>query len=433
MPDSSLRRMALAAINLVGLRFGGAALGLLTQVLLARLLNPVDTGTVFLAMSATSILGLLATLGYPALTLTSTARYVALGRMRLLENFKRLLVHDTVVISLLLLAAVAAAVLFLPLDPAIRTALIFAALSLFAANLLRLNSALANSHRRFTLSYMPDFLFRPGLLCLFLVMAWLWRWPIGVATILWAFTAFNTLVALGQAAVMGKDGLRPQWHTPPARFAKPLRQRAAALVVVFAVATAFADLVTMIGGLYLPAEDVAVLAVAVRLAALAGFVTQALQQLVLPDLAQVLVRNSEVEFHRLALRVNLLSLGAIVVLIIAAIAFGPYVLRLFGPGYAGGQWPLVLFMVGQLLRAGSGLNQHLLSIGGFQTRTAGGCIAVVALLFAGASLLAPAYGVIGIAWAAVLADGVWAGLLAFQAKRLAGRRGDIAGLMLHRR
>ncbi len=433
MANSPLWRMALVASNLVGLRVAGAAIGLSTQVLLARSLTQAETGTVFLAMSATSILGLLATLGYPSLTLTSTARYVALGRKHLLEAFKDLLVHDTVLISVLLLAVVAVSVFFLPLDPAFRTALIFAGLSLFAANLLRLNSALANSHRRFALSYMPDFLFRPGLLLLFLLIAWLWRWPISVTTVLWAFTAFNTLVALGQAALMGNDGLRTQWRAPRSRFAGPLRRRALALVVVFAVVSAFADLVTMIGALYLPAGDVAVLGVTIRLAALAGFVTQALQQMVLPDLAQVLVRKDEGEFRKLALRINLLSLGAIVALILAAVTLGPLALQLFGPDYARGHWPLVLFMVSQLLRAASGLNQHLLSLGGFQTRTAGACIFTVVLLFASVSLLAPSHGVVGIAWAVVMADFVWAGLLAFQAQRYAGRRGDILGLILARR
>jgi O-antigen/teichoic acid export membrane protein len=413
---------------LVGTRFGGAALGLLTQILAARLLSPLDTGTVFLAMSATSILGLLATLGYPALTLTSTARYVALGRQRLLTAFKALLVYDTVLLSLVLLAAVAAAVTLLPLQPAFRTALIFAALSLFAANLLRLNSALANSHRRFALSTMPDFLFRPGFLALYLLLAWLLSWHITVTSVLWAFTASNTVVALGQWAMMGPDGLRIEWRKPVTSFARPLRRRALALVVVFAVAMAFGDLVTLIGGLLLPAEDVAVLAVAIRLAALAGFVTQALQQLILPDLAQVMARRDDSEFHRLMLRINAMALGSMAALILAAIFFGPLALSLFGPDYAPGHWTLVILLIGQLFRAGSGMNLHLLSMAGAQIRTATSCLFAVAILLAAASVLAPSLGVAGIAWAAVLADAVWSGLLAYQAKRHAGRRGDILSL-----
>lgn len=428
-PKSSLWRIMLTAINVVGLRAGGAAIGLATQIALARFLSQSDVGVVFLAMSATSVLGLVATLGYPSLTLTSAARYLALRRSKLLDRFKSLLVRDTILISLVLLAAVAIAVAILPLGPEFRTALVFAALSLFAANLLRLNSALANSHRRFILSYLPDFVLRPGVLLLFVIASWLLRWPIGTTGILWAFTIVNTIVALGQAWVLGREGLQPRWQAVSRRLAAPLRGRALALVVVFAVASAFGDLVTIIGGMFLPPQDVAVLGVAIRLATLAGFVTQALQQIVLPDLAQVLVRNDTTEIHRLLLRVNMLSLVAVAVLTVAAAIAGPWLLKLFGPDYVSGHWPLVVLMLSQMLRAASGLNQHLLSIAGFQVRTAGACLFVLALLLAASSVLAPIYGIMGIALAVLLADAAWAFLLGFQAGRYTGHRGDILGLV----
>ena len=39
-----------------------------------------------------------------------------------------------------------------------------------------MNSAIANTVRRYTLSYVPDFLFRPGLLLLYLVTSWAMGW-----------------------------------------------------------------------------------------------------------------------------------------------------------------------------------------------------------------------------------------------------------------
>ena len=45
----SLWRIILLAVNLVGVRFGGAAIGLGSQILLARLLSQHDVGVVFLA------------------------------------------------------------------------------------------------------------------------------------------------------------------------------------------------------------------------------------------------------------------------------------------------------------------------------------------------------------------------------------------------
>ena len=75
----SLWRMILTAINLVGVRFGGAAMGLVSQILLARLLPQEDVGVVLMGMSAAAILSLMMTAGYPSLTMTILPRYYALG------------------------------------------------------------------------------------------------------------------------------------------------------------------------------------------------------------------------------------------------------------------------------------------------------------------------------------------------------------------
>jgi Na+-driven multidrug efflux pump len=70
-----------------------------------------------------------------------------------------------------------------------------------------------------------------------------------------------------------------------------------------------------------------------------------------------------------------------------------------------------------------------LSITGFQAKTAISCIFAATVLVAGVSVLAPRYGVNGAAVAVLVADAVWALLLAIQAGRYAGYRGDIAGLL----
>ena len=54
--------------------------------------------------------------------------------------------------------------------------------------------------------------------------------------------------------------------------------------------------------------------------------------------------------------------------------------------------------------------QHLLAIDGFQAHTASSCAFAVAVLVLGAALLAPSYGIMGMACAVVVADFVWAGL-----------------------
>ena len=133
--------------------------------------------------------------------------------------------------------------------------------------------------------------------------------------------------------------------------------------------------------------------------------------------------------HALLLRINIVALGAILACVAGAFLFGPWALRLFGAEYEVGHWPLVLFMVSQAFRAASGMNQHLLSLAGYQVKTAGSCLVAMAVLLGATALLVPKFGVMGLALAVIAADAVWAVLLARQAQRLTGRRGDIIGVM----
>ncbi len=430
----SLWRTILLAVNIVGVRFGGAAIGLASQILLARLLSQHDVGVVFLGMSAAAFISLLITGGYPILAITCLPRYYALGRKNLVRAFHAAFLQDSLWISIVSFALAAVAYFWLPLDNGLKIALLFGCLSAPALALIRINGAVANSVRRYTLSYVPDSLYRPGLLLAYLVFAWGLGLYLSIAHVLWAFVVTNTIVAIAQAWLIGEDGARSglKWsgrhHLAPV-----LRSRAAALVIVGIVTASFADVVTLIAGFYLNTADVALVGVTIRLAALAGFITQATQQFILPDLTAAMTRGTSQQVHALLLRINMIALAAILACVVGAMLFGPLALRIFGSGYEAGHWPLVLFMISQAFRAASGMNQHLLSLAGYQIKTAGSCLVAMAVLVGGAALFTPSHGVMGLAYAVLIADAVWAGLLALQTQRLTGRRGDIIGVLLDKK
>ena len=421
----SFWRMILTASNLVGLRFGGAAMGLVSQVLLARLMPQQDVGVVLMGLSAAAIISLLMTAGYPSLTMTVLPRYYALGRRRLVEAFHRAVWHDSLWASAVVMAGVAGVWAIAPISDDLKSALVFGALMAPAACLIRISSSAANSKRRFQLSYVPDFLFRPGLLLLFLASAWI----IGLApdrqTVIAIVIAITFIVATGQAILLGTSVLPRSLSAGRHDLAPRLRSRAAAMVLIAAIAMSFADIVTLIGGVFLPAHDVAQLGIAIRLAALAGFVTQVTQNFVLPDLSAALVKGDNATTGALIRRINLIAVVAIAACVAVSILFGSLILSVFGDGYRGAHWPLVLFMLSQLFRAAGGMNQHLLSLRGYQTRSVWPCVFAMALLVAGASLLTPALGLLGMACAVILAEASWATILGFQAQRYAGVRGDI--------
>lgn len=425
-----LWRMILTAINLVGFRLGGAVLGMVSQIVLARLLPQHDVGVVLMAMSAAALISLVMTVGYPALSMTCLPRYYALGRTSLAEAYHRAAWHDILIVSAVVAVVVVAVVLFGPLDDGVNLALIFGLLTAPASSLIRLTSSTANSLKRFSLSYIPDFLFRPGLLMAFLLLCWAAGIALSVTMVLWALVTVAMSVALFQAWLLGAKGPLAQiFRRGRHRLAPVLRGRAMAMVIVAAVAVSFADIVTLVGGLYLPSNAVAELGIAVRLAALAGFVTQVTQQFVLPDLASAITKGARKEAQSLLFRSNILTLSALTACVIGAGLFGPWILMIFGAEYANAHWPLVLFMVSQFFRAAGGMNQHLLSIDGYQGRSAISCVFAVAALTAVSALLAPRYGVMGVAVAAVIADALWAAALGLQAQRYSGYRGDIFAVL----
>lgn len=428
----SLRRMILTAINLVGLRLGGAVIGLLSQILLARMLMPAEVGVVFLGLSAAALISLLMTAGYPPLTMILLPRYYTLGRPSLVRAVHRTVWREWLMATVILTMAVLAAWMWLPMDAALRTALLFGLLMAPAASLIRISSSVANSQRRFTLSYVPDFVIRPGLFMLFLVATSLAGLRPTVDGILWAAVAVTTGVALAQTFILGREAVPDGLHAGRHDMARVLRGRALSLAVVNGVTASFADIVTMLGGLFLAPGDVAELGIAIRLAAIAGFVAQATQNLSLPDLLAAVTKGQRQTVQALLLRINFISLTAIGACTLAAVFLGPLVLSVFGDQYRGAHWPLVLFMVSQLFRAAGGMNHHVLSIDGYQARSAGSCMMALTVLVAGALLLAPAHGVLGLAVAVVVADLCWAAVLGIQAQRHAGFRGDILALVQRR-
>ncbi len=410
------------------------SLVLASQILLARLLTQHDVGIVFLGMSAAAFISLMITGGYPILAITCLPRYYALGRKNLVHAFHAALLQDSLWISLVSFALAAMAYFWLPLNDGLKIALLFGCLSAPAAALIRINGAVANSIRRYALSYVPDFLYRPGLLLAYLLFAWAMGMQLSVAHVLWAFVVMNTIVALAQAWLIGEDGARSglKWSGRH-NLAPFLRSRAAALVIVGLVTASFADIVTLIAGFFLNTADVALVGVTIRLAALAGFITQATQQFILPDLTAAMTRGTSQGVHALLLRINLIALAAILACVAGAMLLGPWALKIFGPEYEAGHWPLVLFMISQAFRAASGMNQHLLSLAGYQIKTAGSCLVAMAALIGATALFTPGHGVMGLAYAVLIADAVWAGLLALQTQRLTGRRGDIIGVLLEKK
>lgn len=413
----------------VGARAAAAAFGLLSQLALARAFAPSDVGIFLLTTSIMAFASLLITGGYQALGLTYLSRYQTLARTSLIAAFQAAALRTSLILTAVL-AIVAAAACFIPSLADMRLAIIYGCLAAPAMALIRLNSSVANSLRRFDLSYLPDFVLRAGLILLAILAIVAFTSVPNIAWVLWAVVVSSYIAAGVQAWLLGSSGLLPRVLSVQRRNLAPFyRLRAAALLVGAFVSVAFAEIVTLIAGLLLPPAEVAVLGIAVRLAAIAGFVVQTMQIFTIPDLTDALARGTRRETDGLMRQTNLISFGLMLVALIGAVVLGEWALAIFGPEYRAGKWALLVFLASQTIRSAGAMNNHLLSLGGYQTRTALVCAVSLVTMLVVAAVLTPHWGIMGVAWASLAAECVWGVGLAVAAQRLTGRRGDLlAGL-----
>jgi O-antigen/teichoic acid export membrane protein len=419
--------------GLVGARLIGAAVGFASQLVLARLLSVEDVGIVFLAMSAASFVSLAANGGYSLLATTELPKLTAHGRRGLAEAFNKVAVTDSA-LAFGLLCGVGLLVHFIVgLSPGQHTALLFGFLCAPASLFIRYTASMAMAERMFKIAYAPDFLFRPIVLLLGLLAAAFAGWMQSAVAALVVFVSVTYLTAIGQAMAMKSRGISfRHFALPRAAFTKRVRSKAFSLTLVSATMLAFADIVILVSGFVLPEKDVAVVGVAMRLAAIAGFVLQAGQMLVATDFTQALVRRENDVVNALLKRINFTTLAIVLCGLLGALVLGDFVLGLFGDVYRQGKWLLVLFMIGQSLRSLGGMNQQILSINGFQLRTAGACLLTLMVLLCVSIVLCHSLGSIGIGYAVVGAELVWLTALAIQAQLLCGRRGDVLWVLRQR-
>jgi O-antigen/teichoic acid export membrane protein len=428
----SFWQIIMPMFGLMGARLAGAAFGFLSQIVLARVFVAHDVGVAFLAISVTSFASLIITCGYHTIALTYLARFQAFGRVNLVWAFLVAARRDMAIMAVVLVALAAGAML-LPIDRDTAKAFLYGTLAALPLAAIRLNNSAANAQKRFTLSYAPDFVVRPALLLAIIGGLVLIGGERNIDYVLVALVAIALAVAIGQAMLLGQDNAFALGRAKPARDLRQFyRRRAVAMLMFTIVAGATADLVVLIGGVFLAPSEVAVLGVAVRVAALVGFFSSASQQFVLRDLVAAMTRLGRAEVDGLLWRTNMTGLGTMLAATAFVAVFGHLVLGLFGPEYGAGYWPLLIFLLSQVVRVMGGMNAQLLALGGHQVRSAATCVVAVVILVVLSALLTPVWGLVGIALATLVAEIFWAVSLGVLAQRLEGRRGDIfQGLRTH--
>ena len=411
---------------IMGARLVGASVGLISQVLLARLLGAEALGHVYLALSLAAVLAVICGLGLPSVTSRFIAQHGARRDLAGLAAFIRGSRLSTALAAFVTVTLCGLVVLVWPADEhggRLVLALGLATVPAFLA--LRLNGAIANGYRRFGTSYLPDLLGRPVLL---LIAAGI------IATGLTyncAYTALSlhlagiSLLAFWQYRAVNrilddeKSRMQPaeEPESPPKR---RWLHHAMPMVPLALFTSMFADLAILFAGPFLAPDALATFGVCLKLALLIGFAVQVLHQITLPDAADAYVGEQHGLLRRLITRANGLGMMVCLASTIGVTVLGQWILGLFGPEFLAGHLCLVILSLSQLVRASLGPASHILALAGQERSTIPVSIVSMAALGVLNAVLIPTFGLVGAALSVLLTTLIWAGWLAALSHRRAG-------------
>lgn len=420
--------MTSSAIMMAG-RVMGSAAGFGIQILLARLLTPDDLGLFYLVTSGAIVLGTLAALGYPAIANQFVVRYTVRGNDLALTGFIKSARRDALMAAAILTVCAVVVVMAVALAGTSRPEFYLPAaagvLAIPAFSILRVNGGIANALEQFSISFLPDNLFRPvlfGLSLLFVVLIWD---TVSLLQVLSLFAALAITVAVVQTIVVGR--LEPPHRRdvrPGRRQIRWWRRSGRRLIAPLLISALFADLVILFAGLILPASGVAVLGLCLKIAFLFGFLIQLVHQIILPRLAGSLTRRDQSKVALIVGRTNKLTIVASVAALIFVAFGGETLLGFFGPAFRDGASTLVILILAQLVRALGGPAMSLLIASGRHSGATTVMVLSLSVFAAVCFATVPALGVLGAAIAVLLATATSSAGLAYIVHRELGYRCD---------
>ncbi|MEM9592226.1 MAG: lipopolysaccharide biosynthesis protein [Pseudomonadota bacterium] len=412
-------------------RVAGAAAGFVTQILLARSLQPAALGLFYSVTSLAAVVGVIAALGYPEIASRFVSRYREKGPDGLLTAFvvyaRKTSAFWAVVATIVI---VVAATLWPGLSVEVRLAIVAAALAIPANTALRFFGAVAASFRKFALAYLPDTCIRPFVLLAILLIMIAAGVPLTAPLVAGLLSLIIIALAFVQMRLLTRTvpEIDAPARLPPSRYVRTWRREAPPLVLVALYMYFFADVDILLVTPLLPSAETAIVGLCLKLALLVGFAVQVAHQVAVPDLADAHARKEHSAIPTIVLRSIGFPLAATLGALLIVALRGETILMLFGPEFTSAKVPLLIMLACQLLRVLFGPNVSLLSVIGAQRQNA--LLAVIALaVLAGANMvLVPMWGVIGAALAVAVATVVWLGACAVVLARVSGLRTDVLHL-----
>ena len=408
------RRLASQSAIIFGARLFGAGLIFLAQAAIARVWGSAILGEYLLIIATVNIIGVVMPLGFETIGTYFAAEYRAKGEGRLLRGFLfRAYGHVIVVTVVLGVAGYPLAGLFGEPGRILMSHWLPAVLLAFGTAVVFVSGALLVGLKRPFAGFFPDTIFRP----LVVIAAFV----ISMAAVNHdaSFSAMMWMLSIGYfviAAVQFGFVIRATRDIPTEIAPRPLEWqrwwRFAMPWVVIALASDFffdIDLLLLSG--HLSHEELAIFGVCTRVFSLVSFGVASVYAVTLPDMFESEAVSDRAGFHRKIGDANLVAAGLSIVLFVVMAVVGPFALMLFGPTFQAGVGPLSVLCLALVVRSVFGPAALVLSVHDRPYASLPAIGLGVVTLVIGNFVLAPQFGLMGAALAALLSITVWSGAM----------------------
>ncbi len=393
-----------SALLVFFLRVASAALAYIMQVILARWMGASEYGIFIVVWTIVIILCVFSGLGFSVSLLRFIPEYLEKKQYQLLNGLL-FSARFLVLLSSTAIAALGITIAWLFSDFISNTYILPLYLIAFCIPMHTYTGMLegiARAHDWQLKAMLPDFIFRPLLVLVYMLIALAMDYPPTAVTAcivtiaaVWTVTFFQTL--------MMEISLRKVHHRTP----RQLQLKTWLLISVPMLAVdGFFQLITssdvILIGLWLPSDQVGIYFAASRTLALMHFVYYAVRAASAPRMARLYHANDMNGLKDFVGSAAKMTFWPTLAMAVFVMAIGPFLLGLFGEDFSKGTPILYILVLGVLARAAVGPVDALLTLSGHQNTCAKIYATVFVMNLILNTLLIPAFGLYGAALATTL-------------------------------
>lgn len=404
LQDGHLGGVVRGAAFVMGIRVAGAAIALLSQVLLARWMGAFEYGIFSYVWVWVIVLGIVVPMGFGTSVLRFIPEYRTKERWARLAGFIR--TSFGVVLAVSCLAAAAGLLLLWAMRGHIDSYYVFPlAVGLLCVPAFAVTDWQEGTARAFgwvNLAYIPPYIIRPLLIVASAGgILYFTGGATGLQVALGALAA-SAVTMIGQRIYFMFRVARTVPSAKPVYHARFWIAASAPLVLVEGLYLLMTNTDIVLLGYFADPDDVGIYFAATRIANLMAFIFFSLNALAVPKFAELHGAGKHAELQRFVRGVIHAMFWPTVAAGVFLLAAGDFILGLFGEGFEAGYPMLVLLMLGFLARAATGPTEYLLNMTGNQN--------IVALIYGLAAagniglnlLMIPSWGAIGAAAATAI-------------------------------